>query len=204
MAKRDHTPNPELERLLGPTAYEVGCDECTELRGQYVELEIEGADADERIPGLRNHLDGCPACREEHDSLLALVTAERRAGRSARTAAQRPASANEASSQASSYSALAGARGNRGDEIRQLVLGQRRLDQCEEDKFSWRMCAWSRPPSSCSSSGGDAGSAARGCAAAKVDMVDEHANDAFVVERPAASEGRQQDSSSIPKCSRPS
>jgi hypothetical protein len=80
MAKHDHTPNPELERLLGPTGYEVSCDECFELLDQYVELEIEGADADERIPGLRNHLDGCPACREEHDSLLALVAGERRAG----------------------------------------------------------------------------------------------------------------------------
>jgi hypothetical protein len=80
MAKHDHTPNPELERLLGPTGYEVSCDECFDLLDQYVELEIEGADADERIPGLRNHLDGCPACREEHDSLLALVAAERRTG----------------------------------------------------------------------------------------------------------------------------
>jgi hypothetical protein len=76
MAKYDHTPNPELERLLGPTGPEVGCDECFELLDEYVELEIQGADADERIPGLRNHLNGCPACREEHDSLLALVTAE--------------------------------------------------------------------------------------------------------------------------------
>jgi hypothetical protein len=80
MAKNDHPPNPELERLLGPTGHEVDCDECFELLDQYVELEIEGADADERIPGLRNHLDGCAACREEHDSLLALVTAERREG----------------------------------------------------------------------------------------------------------------------------
>jgi hypothetical protein len=56
--------------------YEVGCDECFELLDQYVELELQGADADERIPGLRNHLDGCPACREEHDSLLALVADE--------------------------------------------------------------------------------------------------------------------------------
>ncbi len=75
MAKHDQH-DPELERLLGPTGYEVGCDECFELLDQYVELEIHGEDADERIPGLRNHLDGCPACREEHDSLLALVSSE--------------------------------------------------------------------------------------------------------------------------------
>jgi hypothetical protein len=76
MAKHDHQPHPELERLLGPTGFEVGCDECFELLDQYVELETRGEDADHRIPGLRNHLDGCPACREEHDSLLALVTGE--------------------------------------------------------------------------------------------------------------------------------
>jgi hypothetical protein len=76
MAKHDHTPNPELERLLGPRGYEVSCDECFELLDQYVELEVRGANDDERIPGLRNHLAGCPACREEHDSLLALATAE--------------------------------------------------------------------------------------------------------------------------------
>jgi hypothetical protein len=76
MAEHDHTPDPELERLLGPRGYEVGCDECFELLDQYVELELQGVDADERIPGLRNHLDGCPACRDEHDSLLALVAAE--------------------------------------------------------------------------------------------------------------------------------
>ena len=28
------------------------------------------------MPGLRAHLDGCPACREEHESLRALVGGE--------------------------------------------------------------------------------------------------------------------------------
>jgi hypothetical protein len=28
------------------------------------------------MPGLREHLLGCPACREEHDSLLELAGAE--------------------------------------------------------------------------------------------------------------------------------
>jgi len=30
------------------------------------------------LPGLRAHLEGCPACREEHDSLLALVSGDDR------------------------------------------------------------------------------------------------------------------------------
>jgi hypothetical protein len=42
-----------------------------------VELELTGRDADAAIPGLRAHLDGCPACREEHESLRALAGGER-------------------------------------------------------------------------------------------------------------------------------
>ena len=66
-----------LGRLLGPAGPEVGCDECFEQLDSYVELEVAGVDADSAIPGLRAHLDGCPACREEHASLLALVGGER-------------------------------------------------------------------------------------------------------------------------------
>jgi len=58
-----------LARLLGPQGPEIGCDECFELLDQYVELELDGDDADTRIPGMREHLEGCPACREEHESL---------------------------------------------------------------------------------------------------------------------------------------
>jgi hypothetical protein len=65
-----------LGRLLGPAGREVGCDECFELLDRYVELEVAGEDADAAIPGLRAHLDGCAACREEHESLLALVSGE--------------------------------------------------------------------------------------------------------------------------------
>ena len=65
-----------LGRLLGPRSEEVGCDECFEQLDQYVELELAGQDPEEVVPGLRAHLDGCPACREEHESLRALVSGE--------------------------------------------------------------------------------------------------------------------------------
>ena len=68
--------NQALGRLLGPAEPEVGCDVCFEELDRYVELELAGADADKAIPGLRAHLDGCPACREEHESLKALVGGE--------------------------------------------------------------------------------------------------------------------------------
>jgi hypothetical protein len=70
------TDDTILERLLGPADPELLCDECFEKLDQYVELELQGRDADAAIPGLRAHLDGCPACREEHESLRALVGGE--------------------------------------------------------------------------------------------------------------------------------
>jgi hypothetical protein len=65
-----------LGRLLGPGESEVGCDVCFAELDRYVELEVAGGNADAAVPGLRAHLVGCPACREEHDSLLALVSGE--------------------------------------------------------------------------------------------------------------------------------
>jgi hypothetical protein len=71
---------PELKqalgRLLGPGEPEIGCDECFERLDEYVEHEVAGRDADAAVPGLKAHLAGCPACREEHESLRALVGGE--------------------------------------------------------------------------------------------------------------------------------
>jgi hypothetical protein len=76
MERRDATRI--LRGLLGPAAPEVGCDTCFDELDRFVELELAGEDADAAIPGLRAHLSGCPACREEHESLLALAADERR------------------------------------------------------------------------------------------------------------------------------
>ena len=62
-----------LDRLLGPAEPEVGCDVCFDELDRFVDLELAGRDADAAVPGLRAHLAGCPACREEHESLLALA-----------------------------------------------------------------------------------------------------------------------------------
>ena len=40
---------------------------------RYIELELASDDTDAAVPGLHAHLAGCPACREEHESLLALA-----------------------------------------------------------------------------------------------------------------------------------
>jgi hypothetical protein len=71
-----------LGRLLGPADAEIGCDECFEALDRYVELELAGTDADAALPGFQAHLEGCPACREELESLRALLAGERGPGQS--------------------------------------------------------------------------------------------------------------------------
>ena len=65
-----------LEGLLGPAGAEVGCDECFAELDRYVELELDGSGADAAIPGMAAHLVGCAACREDYESLRALVGGE--------------------------------------------------------------------------------------------------------------------------------
>jgi anti-sigma factor RsiW len=69
----DHTDRDLLARVLGPAGPEVSCEECFELLDQYVDLELAGEDAEARLPGVRAHFQGCPACREDHESLRELV-----------------------------------------------------------------------------------------------------------------------------------
>ena len=75
MTGEDRNPSQDsvLKRLLGPQGPELSCEECFEELDRYVELELAEADADARIPGMREHLEGCSACAEDHRSLRALI-----------------------------------------------------------------------------------------------------------------------------------
>ena len=68
---------PDLKQtlawFLGSACPEVGCDECFAELDRYVELELAGVEADAAVPGMRAHLVGCPACREDYESLGAFV-----------------------------------------------------------------------------------------------------------------------------------
>jgi hypothetical protein len=72
----DHREQSErlLAGLLGPTGHDIGCEQCFQLLDVYVEAELAGEDAELWVPGMRTHLEGCPACAEEHDSLRELLT----------------------------------------------------------------------------------------------------------------------------------
>lgn len=63
-------------RLLGPEEPEISCEECFEQLDRYVDAETSGADPEASVPGMRAHLDGCPACEEDHRSLRDLVRAD--------------------------------------------------------------------------------------------------------------------------------
>ena len=71
-----HEHTVELESLLGPAGPELTCDPCFDHLDRYVELELRGADAERAVPGMRAHLQGCPACHEDHQSLRALLDAQ--------------------------------------------------------------------------------------------------------------------------------
>ena len=81
-------PRPAIDRLLGPSEPEFGCDRCFEELDRFVEAELggrfqpcpdclapAGCGADRGCVGMRAHLRGCPACAEEYASLVAVVSA---------------------------------------------------------------------------------------------------------------------------------
>jgi hypothetical protein len=62
-----------LARVLGPAGPELSCEDCFEHLDRFVELERAGADAERAVPGMSAHLEGCPACAEDHAALHALL-----------------------------------------------------------------------------------------------------------------------------------
>jgi hypothetical protein len=80
-----------LRLLLGPDGPELTCEECFAELPRYVELEAfaerdfepchecgsqEDCTSRSECSRMRAHLEGCPACREERDVLVELVTAD--------------------------------------------------------------------------------------------------------------------------------
>ena len=62
-----------VARCIGPAGPELSCEECFEELDRYLELALAGEEPDARVPGMRAHLEGCPACAEDFRSLRDLV-----------------------------------------------------------------------------------------------------------------------------------
>jgi len=65
-----------LAGVLGPDAPELSCEECFAQLDRYVESTLARTSPDEQVPGMRAHLEGCPACAEDYRSLRDLVSEE--------------------------------------------------------------------------------------------------------------------------------
>jgi predicted anti-sigma-YlaC factor YlaD len=52
---------------------EIGCDECFERLGGFVEMALVGKNAAEAMPLVQDHLDRCGDCRQEFEALLAAL-----------------------------------------------------------------------------------------------------------------------------------
>jgi len=66
-----------MRRVLGPAGPELTCEACFEHVDRFVELELRDgvAAAEAAVPGMTAHLEGCPACAEEHALLRSLLRA---------------------------------------------------------------------------------------------------------------------------------
>lgn len=72
-SNRPRSPAEVLARLLGPSGTELSCEDCFAHLDRYVELCIAEANPDQQVPGMRAHLEGCPACEEDFRSLRVLL-----------------------------------------------------------------------------------------------------------------------------------
>jgi hypothetical protein len=72
--------DPRLDKLLGTADADVGCDHAGEMMDEYVELLLAGEPVPERLAEFVTHITNCTACREDTESLLALIRDEEKRG----------------------------------------------------------------------------------------------------------------------------
>ncbi len=69
-----------LRNIYETQEEEISCTECFDLVSGFVELEAAGQDAAARMPQLKQHLEQCPACRDEYETLRDLRRLEDEGG----------------------------------------------------------------------------------------------------------------------------
>jgi hypothetical protein len=65
-----------LKNIYATQEEEISCSECFDQVSGFVELELAGEDAVAKMPLLKQHLDQCPACRAEYETLRDLQNLE--------------------------------------------------------------------------------------------------------------------------------
>jgi hypothetical protein len=63
----------DLDRLLGSSQADPGCDEAGELMDAYCELVSRGEPVSDRYAEFLTHMRNCTACREDMEGVLAML-----------------------------------------------------------------------------------------------------------------------------------
>ena len=75
--KKAQTINPNMQMLLRSVSMteedEISCDDVYNLLDQFAEMVGRGEDAAQFMPMIQKHLDMCPDCREEYESLAQMM-----------------------------------------------------------------------------------------------------------------------------------
>jgi hypothetical protein len=75
--RKRYSPDPAMQMLLHSLAmteeHEIACDEVYAVLDQFAEAVNRGENVLIFMPLVRHHLDMCPDCREEYESLLAML-----------------------------------------------------------------------------------------------------------------------------------
>lgn len=76
-------PNPQnaravelLRRLIDARESEIGCDACADQMDRLADLMIHGAELDEALQVVRNHVACCKGCQAEFEALIAILRME--------------------------------------------------------------------------------------------------------------------------------
>ncbi|HET9913901.1 MAG TPA: hypothetical protein VFQ13_18550 [Anaerolineales bacterium] len=58
-----------LQSIYNTQDEEISCTECFDLLSQFVEAELSGTDPATKLPKVKQHLEQCPTCHQEYETL---------------------------------------------------------------------------------------------------------------------------------------
>jgi anti-sigma factor RsiW len=65
-----------LQNIHNTQDEEISCTECFDRVSYFVEVELSGEDAATKMPQVKQHLEQCPACHAEYETLRDLQLLE--------------------------------------------------------------------------------------------------------------------------------
>jgi hypothetical protein len=65
-----------LQNVYTTRDEEISCSECFDLVSHFVDVELSGVDPLVKMSNVKQHLDQCPACRAEYETLRDLQRLE--------------------------------------------------------------------------------------------------------------------------------